>query len=63
MRYLFQARRSDDFKLSTDYATSFWTDAAGEYTRMGIYLKAFVLAVIACGDVPYSLDEKNGPMA
>jgi hypothetical protein len=54
MRYLFQARRSDIGKLATGYAASYWTDAAGEYARTGISLKAFCSAVVAVGDVNYA---------
>ena len=54
MRYLFQARRSDIGKLATNYAASYWADAAGEYARTGISLKAFCSAVVAVGDVNYA---------
>jgi hypothetical protein len=54
MRFLFQARRSNDDKLATGYAASYWCDAASEHTRVGISLKAFCSAAVAVGDVAYA---------
>jgi hypothetical protein len=60
-RWLQQARRSDNGKLATNYAVSFWTDAAEQFAHIRISALAFVSAVVAVGDVSYSLDQINWP--
>jgi hypothetical protein len=52
--WLQQARRSDNNKLSTSYAVSYWCDLAEQYARVSISPMAFCCAVVAIGDVSHA---------